>query len=646
MKNLKEFCKKYQKILIVLLISIVCSIFIETLYNLPVKKQNDYQYIPIENIKTDNFYLVNGNTFVSHGGEASLTIPVDKQFIDKFSYKFEYDQVNAMECDLEISYYDLFAKEPLTEVVHDVNNYVLNHSTVNIRKITDQIVLKMGTNSSPVSISMIAINNTENISISRLMFSMFVTFLILFLVISWKSEKVLQLEKIFLIIILGIGSISIFSMPSHKVGFDEEIHFWRAYSMGDVLTGKEEIQYPAGIEELTTTSLSNWPYHLQESEEEMKEENAYRNIMGSYKKENSEVNWITTKNSNRALYTVSYIFPWLMIKLGMLLNVPFVVLFQMGRMGNLIFYAVVIYFAISHIKTGKRILFILALMPTAVMSAITYSYDAWVNAFSFLGFAYLSEEWLNSERKISYKNCVIFIGAFILAGLPKAVYIPLLLVALLFPGSKFRNKKEKIIFKLCISAAFLMMMGTFMLPAISNPTQLQGDSRGGATDGGGQLAFIFSHPVYYSKLLLTSIKDTFFSFTIGLEGLARMGHFSKQANASLIMIVMVYVVLTDCKKDEKHLPWWGKAATLLVGVGVLCLIWTALYISFTPVGLNKINGVHGRYYLPVTIWILWILRNKRIQFELSQKKDTVILTGLSLLILLPIIYTNIIVSCF
>lgn len=646
MKNLKELCKKYQKILIVLLISIVCSIFMEILYNLPVKKQNDYQYIPIENIKTDNFYLVNGNTFVSHGGEASLTIPVDKQFIDKFSYKFEYDQVNAMECDLEISYYDLFAKEPLTEVVHDVNNYVLNHSTVNIRKITDQIVLKMGTNSSPVSISMIAINNTENISISRLMFSMFVTFLILFLVISWKSEKVLQLEKIFLIIILGIGSISIFSMPSHKVGFDEEIHFWRAYSMGDVLTGKEEIQYPAGIEELTTTSLSNWPYHLQESEEEMKEENAYRNIMGSYKKENSEVNWITTKNSNRALYTVSYIFPWLMIKLGMLLNVPFVVLFQMGRMGNLIFYAAVIYFAISHIKTGKRILFMLALMPTAVMSAITYSYDAWVNAFSFLGFAYLSEEWLNSERKISYKNCAIFIGAFILAGLPKAVYIPLLLVALLFPGSKFRNKKEKIIFKLCISAAFLMMMGTFMLPAISNPTQLQGDSRGGATDGGGQLAFIFSHPLYYSKLLLTSIKDTFFSFTIGLEGLARMGHFSKQANASLIMIVMVYVVLTDCKKDEKHLPWWGKAATLLVGVGVLCLIWTALYISFTPVGLNKINGVHGRYYLPVTIWILWILRNKRIQFELSQKKDTVILTGLSLLILLPIIYTNIIVSCF
>lgn len=646
MKNPKELCKKYQKILIVLLISIVCSIFIETLYNLPVKKQNDYQYIPIENIKTDNFYLINGNTFVSHGGEASLTIPVDKQFIDKFSYKFEYDQVNAMECDLEISYYDLFAKEPLTEVVHDVNNYVLNHSTVNIRKIADQIVLKMGKNSSTVSISMIAINNTENISISRLMFSMFVTFLILFLIVSWKSEKVLQLEKIFLIIILGIGSISIFSMPSHKVGFDEEIHFWRAYSMGDVLTGKEEIQYPAGIEELTTTSLSNWPYHLQESEEEMKEENAYRNIMSSYKKEDSGVNWITTKNSNRALYTVSYIFPWLMIKLGMMLNVPFVVLFQMGRMGNLIFYAGVIYFAISHIKTGKRILFMLALMPTAVMSAITYSYDAWVNAFSFLGFAYLSEEWLNSERKISYKNCFIFIGAFILAGLPKAVYIPLLLIALLFPGTKFRNKKEKIIFKICISVVFLMMMGTFMLPAISNPTQLQGDSRGGATDGGGQLAFIFRHPVYYSRLLLTSIKDTFFSFTIGLEGLARMGHFSKQANASLIMIVMAYVVLTDCKKDEKHLPWWGKAATLLVGVGVLCLIWTALYISFTPVGLNKINGVHGRYYLPVTIWILWILRNKRIQLELSQKRDTVVLTGLSLLILLPIIYTNIIVSCF
>ena len=105
-------------------LSILCGIIVEVLYNLPINKEEDYQYIPIENVELDNFHLVNGNTFVTHGGEASITIPIEKQFVDKFYYRFEYDQVNAMECDIEISYYDLFANKPLTEVIHDANNYV------------------------------------------------------------------------------------------------------------------------------------------------------------------------------------------------------------------------------------------------------------------------------------------------------------------------------------------------------------------------------------------------------------------------------------------------------------------------------------------------------------------------------------------
>ena len=646
MEYLKRICKKYKKVVMLMALSILCGIIVEVLYNLPINKEEDYQYIPIENVELDNFHLVNGNTFVTHGGEASITIPIEKQFVDKFYYRFEYDQVNAMECDIEISYYDLFANKPLTEVIHDANNYVLNESTINIRKVVDKIVIKMGAGSSPVSISRIAINNTENISLNRFMFTVAIAFLVMLLFVLWKKQRKFELEKMFLLIILAIGSISIFSMPAHKVGFDEEIHFWRAYFMGDVLMGKEEVEYPSGVEELTTTSLSNWPYQLHKSEEEMKAENAYRNIAGEYKKNNSELDWVKTSDLSGGLYTISYICSWLMIKLGMGLGLPFVIVFQMGRLGNLIFYAAITYSAISHVKIGKRILFILALMPTSVMAAITYSYDVWVNAFSFLGFAYLSEEWLSSERKISYKNCAIFIGAFILAGLPKAVYIPLLLLALLFPKSKFRSKKEKIIFKMLIGVVFLVMMGTFMLPVLANPAQVEGDGRGGATNGGQQLSFIFSHPAYYTQLLLTSIKDTFFSYTVGLEGLARMGHFSILANASLIMIVMTYTVLTDYRGETEHPIGWQKAAVLLVSFGVFCLIWTALYISFTPVGLRQINGVQGRYYLPVTIWILWALRTKKMQFQVSQVKDRVILSGFSLAILLPVIYNNIIVSCF
>ena len=83
-------------------------------------------------------------------------------------------------------------------------------------------------------------------------------------------------------------------------------------------------------------------------------------------------------------------------------------------------------------KRGKRILLVMALTPTAMMSAMTYTYDASVNAFSFLGISYLLTEWLDRDRPISYRNCAVFTAAFVLASLPKAVYIPMILLALLF----------------------------------------------------------------------------------------------------------------------------------------------------------------------------------------------------------------------
>ena len=84
MEYLKRICKKYKKVVMLMALSILCGIIVEVLYNLPINKEEDYQYIPIENVELDNFHLVNGNTFVTHGGEASITIPIEKQFVDKF----------------------------------------------------------------------------------------------------------------------------------------------------------------------------------------------------------------------------------------------------------------------------------------------------------------------------------------------------------------------------------------------------------------------------------------------------------------------------------------------------------------------------------------------------------------------------------
>lgn len=642
----RNFWEKILKWIWIPIISMLIGICGEMVYNLPFDKQSDYQYIEMENVDTNGFELVDGNTYRSSGDAATLTLNFEKQYVDKFTYAFDYDKTRAFACEIVVKTYPDGENSSET-IIYDTNNYTLSKSTVNVRLVTDQIQIRTYAGSSPVTISKIAINNTGNYSEFRILFIAIVVFFILTMCSCWKNKIVIPLEIAFLVITIVVGGLSVAALPSHKVGFDEEIHFGRSYFWGETIQGKETISYPHGIEELYTTSLSNWPMDLPQSEQERKEENEYRNAAVQYNlKEAPEGYWREDANYALSISSVAYVFQYLFIKIGMVLKLPFIYVYKLGRMSNVLLYAILGFFAIRHLKAGKRIFFLFALMPTAMMAAITYTYDAWVNGFSFLAMSYLLGMWFDKQEKIKWKDYIIMLAAFIFASMPKAIYIPFVLLAVLIPSDRFRNKKEMYIMKGIVCAAFLIMLSSFVWPTVSNP-QAEGDSRGGDTSVAGQLIYIFSHPWCYTKLLLSSIGKSFYSYTIGTEGLARMGHFTNLANTSLIGLALAYTVGTDCRLEERvEIKLWQKVSILAVCFGVMCLIWTALYLSFTPVGLNQINGVQGRYYIPITIWILWTLRNQKVINQMEKARDYVVVETLSLAILLPIIYTSIISATF
>lgn len=643
MKRLNNEMKKWQKWLIILSVSIFIGILGEVVYNFPIEKKSDYQYIEVSSVALENASIVEGSKFFLKSGISTLTFSIDKQYVDKLTYEYQCDDDQTVLPEIIIQTYDDDGNTT-EEIVYDINNMALRSSTINIRKIVDKIIIKTDMNEEGVKISNIAIDNTKNCSIYRILFFFLCSFYILLFIFIWLKKINISLEGLFVLISLTVGTVTISAMPVQRIGMDEEIHFGRAYFFLESLKGDETISYPSGIGELLDRGDTNWPYHIPESEEELKEQSNYRDRTCDYQNQDASIVWETKENEYRCglpLYT--YVFQWLMIKIGMLLKLPFSIVYNLGRMGSLLVYSIVIYFAIRHLTRGKRILFVLALMPTSMLSAMTYSYDVWVNAFSFLGTSYLLEEWFGKAEKINYKNCAIMISAFVLASLPKAVYIPLLLLAIFIPKEKFRSRKEKYIFMGLVSAAVLMMLSTFVLPTIISPAQVSSDIRGGDTSVGRQLQYIFSNPLNYAELLLCSIKDTFFSYTIGIEGLGRMGHYTTLANETCMTIAICYSVFADCNDDkEQNIYGWQRAMIYGVCFGVICLIWTALYLSFTPVGNNSIAGVQGRYYLPVTVWILWGLRNTKIKSSIEKHKDNIILASMNLVIILPIIYQVII----
>ncbi len=48
----------------------------------------------------------------------------------------------------------------------------------------------------------------------------------------------------------------------------------------------------------------------------------------------------------------------------------------------------------------------------------------------------------------------------------------------------------------------------------------------------------------------------------------------------------------------------------------MVLIWTALYLSFTPVGQDSVDGVQPRYYFPLAIPFLLLFSNGKIKHEI------------------------------
>lgn len=641
MMKMKKLRNKYIGIAAVIFVILAAGVLGELCYNLPVEKQADYQYIGAEQIKADGFTLTDG-VYVSERPGASLTLSFEEQYVDKLYYEFDYE--GQLHATILVGDYQEEDSSKGRKIADD-NNHMFTSSTVNIRNTTDKITIRMPKEAEHVNIRAVAINNTENYSAGRFLFHCAAAGLILLILFLLHGGKQLKPERIFLTVSLCVGSLLILLLPVHKVGLDEEIHFGRAYYLFDTLLGRETITVTPAMNDLIQTSMNNWPYSIPQSEEEYKQEEAFWN---------SNLSWDSQRPSDEnqqnnygfQMYSFSYLPQALMIKAGQFLHLDFTSIYKLGRLGNLLLYCAVMFLAIRRIPFGKRIMLVLALMPTAMFSAVTYTYDATVTAFTFLGIAYLLPELADRDRHVSYKNCAVFTAAFVIASLPKPVYIPMIALALFIPSARFKTVKERRMFRGFIVLAFLLVLSTFALPPLLNPHQA-GDARGGDTSVGQQLRYVFGHPLLYAKLLLKSLWEKFFSFTFGYRGLGQMGHLAGDTSMVTTALLAAGVTITDVRGREKaDLTVIQKAAAAILAFVTICLVWSALYLSFTPVGADIIRGVQGRYYLPVTMMFLLAFRTGYIRNTLPEHIDTAILTGASTLLLLASVYSAVVVNTF
>lgn len=446
-----------------------------------------------------------------------------------------------------------------------------------------------------------------------------------YLICFTKLLKVVKLEKVYFIAVLILGGLLILSEPIHFTAPDEAVHFSRIYklSFGNTVYNTN-----------TSITVSNMEVQGVNSNEEKK-------LVSEYLNNNNDD--IVSKNEKSSLFVKynqrAYLHMALAMKIARWLRLDFYSIFLAGKFANLIFYALVTYFALKHSKVGKKLLFCVCAMPTNIFIACAYTYDTVVIACMFYGTAIILNELICKDEEMDVRKLIFAIIAIVWGCLPKAVYAPILLLLLFLPSCKFKTKKQEKLFKFSIIGVFLVLMSSFVLPVITkvaNDVYIAGDNRGGNTSTSEQMKLIFSHPFVYAKLLLTTIKDTFLEYLIGNKSFTSffyMGDITGNIHY-IAMGLLAFVGITGCEKKVKKFGKTNRIAIIVSAFITICLIWTALYLSFTPVGSNVINGVPPRYYIPISMLIFSLLLNKKIKHNFNEtryiKVMTVIMFSLTL----------------
>lgn len=486
----------------------------------------------------------------------------------------------------------------------DVLNWEVDEQITNFDKKINSIKISWDKDSS-LDIEKIWIDNSVHFNFFRIFF-VFMSLVILWILISfYKSyDHVKNIHKYFIFIGLILGIILITLQPSTTFySWDDQIHFKNVYELigGDFdwKTGEfSMIDYNA----FGRGSIQSLEEQVQQMEyinqDQVQNYHSYGGRFLTYNK-------------------IAYLPSAFGFYLCKILHLPFNICFKAGKLMNLVAYLFIMGYAIKISKVGKLLLTVIGLIPTSIFLACQYAYDPAVTAGLILGIVCLINWFVDKDFKVDFKNFLIFILAMMYGCFPKAIYAPLMLLFLFIPKKKFKDKKQCILVKSGVFVICMLLMYTFIIPTVTNT--MASDTRGGNTSVAGQLKLILKYPMGYINVLKNTMVANFFYYFFSSGALTNFSYFGEMRGNSYYLFIILLLFVTFTEKQEYSFKWWQKGLYLLFCLGIILLIWTALYLSFTPVGLNTINGVQPRYFIPLLYLFLICFQFNKIKINIPFK---------------------------
>ncbi|MBR2754052.1 DUF2142 domain-containing protein [Candidatus Saccharibacteria bacterium] len=406
-------------------------------------------------------------------------------------------------------------------------------------------------------------------------------------VIVRMRKRGVPIEKQFLFLALILGTLFIVILPPGQSP-DEVTHFKRAYGISDGIFLPVEIEGTGGRVgsdiPVGTDVLSSVPKH------------------GTYFKIADRIDdGIEQKTpqvyTSAALYSFICYIPQVLASLvGKILNFSVLGTAYLMEIFNYAFWVVLVFYAIRLIPKFKSIVLFIALLPITIQEATSMSPDALTIGLCLFFVSYILYLAYGKKRILEKQDYIILAVCSIIVGFCKIVYLPLVLLLLLIPKERFKSNKQRwvflgtlIAFVAIINAVWLLVSSRYLIEYRSGVNSKE------------QLIGILKNPSGYFITIFRSINANSYLWLSNMLGMT-LGSFRFNLPAILFFVSFAIMVLLFGQRIEslkmKKFDRWIIAFVLFV---IFALILTSLYMQWTPYGDEIIDGVQGRYFLPILI---------------------------------------------
>ncbi|WP_407414530.1 DUF2142 domain-containing protein, partial [Methanobrevibacter sp.] len=463
---------------------------------------------------------------------------------------------------------------------------------------------------------------------ATIIFSIILGFLCLLYYFNHKNE----LHKVAFLTIISFGIICALITPIFAPP-DEVEHFVRSLLTSQGNLFPHYVQIPANVTALNISGLS--------IDSTIGFFDLYFNINQIFF--NANVTNIPINNAHAYFYTgflhnpfYGYLAQGFGILLANVLNLNNIWMLWLGRICNLILYAIFISIAVKKTPIFKIPMLFMALVPLAIYQGSSMSIDATVNGLGFIVVSYFLYLYKSKEKSISSKELIIFSILVLLLSLTKVTYLVFILLLLCIPKDKFKINYYYIFFPIAIISALVLIWS-------SNTTPINDFSRQGYyimnnINSTNQISYIINHPNDSIISFLYIIPNVFeilihtFTFYVSTD-LFTSDFLLYVGLISFIFVVFLYPI-------KEKIPLKYKIIGLMVLVINFFGTCFVQLLKWTPVGqLFPILGVQPRYFIPLFVILIFVFNFNFNYKKIEEWKINNILMIISISLLISLIST-------